>query len=107
MGLTYFKRYRMEIELTHPRLSPPIPLPRGYRFVPWSHDLLEEHAEVKFQSFHLEIDANVFPCFAEREGCLRLMQEISRKDGFLSEATWLVEYVGAGPRRTEYCGTIQ
>ena len=44
----------------------------------------------KYLSFHSEIDANVFPCLGEYDGCVRLMQEISRKDGFLPEATWLV-----------------
>ena len=106
MGLTYFKRYRMEIDLAR-KLAVPAYLPRGYRFVPWSSDLLEDHAEVKYQSFRLEIDANVFPCFGDREGCLRLMQEIARKDGFLPAATWLVEYTGAGPHKEEFCGTIQ
>ena len=33
------------------------------------------------------------------------MQEISLKDGFLPEATWLAAYADGG--EIEYCGTIQ
>ena len=40
MSLTYFKRYRMEIDLTGRQLVPP-PLPAGYRLVPWDESLLE------------------------------------------------------------------
>lgn len=106
MGLTYFKRYRMEIDLLG-RDFLNWQMPRHYRLLPWSVDVLEDHAEVKFHSFRAEIDANVFSCFTEREGCLRLMRDISRKEGFLPEATWLAQYYGAGPRKLEFCGTIQ
>jgi len=104
MGLTYFKRFRMEIPLAG-RILPPVALPVGYHLIPWHPELLEEHAEVKYHSFHGEVDASVFPCFAERPGCLRLMQEIARKKGFLPQATWLAHYHGEGGQ--EYCGTIQ
>lgn len=106
MGLTYFKRYRMEIDLLG-RDFLELQMPRHYRLLAWTPDVLEEHADVKFHSFRSEIDANVFSCFTEREGCLRLMRDISRKEGFLPEATWLAQYYGAGPRKLEYCGTIQ
>ena len=103
MGLIYFKRYRMEIDLVGREFSAHVP--PEYQFVPWAEELLETHAEVKYLSFKDEIDAQVFPCFTERGSCLRLMEEISRKSGFLPEATWLVRCVTAG--RSEYCGTIQ
>lgn len=103
MGLTYFKRFRMEIDLIG--RSFPVRIPSGYVAMPWDRSLLEAHAEAKFLSFHSEIDANVFPCLGEQSGCQRLMSEISRRDGFLPEATWLVAWEH-GPRR-EYCGTIQ
>ena len=48
----------------------------------------------KFSSFCYEIDANVFPCLGNREGCYRLMREIARRDGFLPNATWLLETAG-------------
>ena len=102
MGLTYFKRFRMEIDLGG--LAPGTPwLPPGYRFVPWDASLLPAHAETKYQSFRCELDANVFPCLGDFDGCVRLMQEISQKEGFLGEATWLVVYGS----QQEFCGTIQ
>lgn len=89
MALTYFKRFRMEISLEDLPLEPP--LPAGCRFQPWSPDSLRRHAEVKYQSFRFEVDANVFPCLGDADGCYRLMREISMRDGFLPEATWLIE----------------
>jgi len=106
MGVQYFKRFRMEIDLGKLKV-PKRSVPPGYRLVGWDESLLDVHAEMKFQSFRSEVDASVFPCFNERSSCLRLMDEIAAKSGFLPAATWLVEYVGAGPRRREFCGTIQ
>jgi ribosomal protein S18 acetylase RimI-like enzyme len=106
MGLTYFKRYRMEIDLPGRDLSwPQVPL--GYRLLPWVPSLLEAHAEVKYLSFRDEIDANVFPCFGELAGCQRLMNDISRKPGFLPDTTWLAVYTTDDGRQQEYCGTVQ
>ena len=106
MDLTYFKRYRMEIDLVDRDFSRAAP-PVGYRFLPWSESLLEAFAEAKYLSFRSEIDANVFPCLGELAGCRRLMAEIARKPGFLPQATWLAVYAPAGQRRPEYCGTVQ
>ena len=106
MGVMYFKRFRMERDLT----GPPVPhctLPPGYSLVPWSPDLVTDHAETKYASFRMEIDANVFPCLGTREGCLNLMGEICRKECFLPEATWLVRYDVSQSGKWEYCGTIQ
>jgi ribosomal protein S18 acetylase RimI-like enzyme len=75
--------------------------------VPWDQSLLSFHAETKYLSFRSEIDADVFPCLGELSGCLRLMDEIQRRDGFLPGATWLLEYVGAGAEEREFCGTVQ
>lgn len=115
MGVTYFKRYRMEIDLTAPlgarkgsaswEWEPP--LPDDYLFLAWDPALLEAHADVKHRSFCHEIDAHVFPCLANREGCHRLMWDISHRDGFIPEATWLVGYRPIGRRHIEYCGTVQ
>jgi GNAT superfamily N-acetyltransferase len=101
MGLTYFKRFRMEVDLNGIVPREPL-LPAGYRFLAWEPGLLPAHAEAKYQSFRSEIDANVFPCLGEFDGCVRLMQEITHKEGFLPDATWLVVYEGK-----EFCGTIQ
>ncbi len=106
LNYQYIKRYRMELDVSRWR-RPDFRLPRDYRLVAWSDALLEEHAEIKYQSFRGELDAQVFPCLGEYEGCWKLMQEIHAREGFLPEATWLAEYIGAGPRKTEYCGTIQ
>ena len=106
MDLTYFKRYRMEIELAGQDLSR-VELPADYRFLAWDESLLDAFAEAKYRSFRGEIDSNVFPCLGELDGCRRLMGEISRKPGFLSEATWLIAHVGADRENPEYCGTIQ
>ncbi len=68
MALTYFKRFRMEIELARwPLETPSVPL--GYTLAGWNESLVEAHAEAKYQSFRQEIDANVFPCLGDREGC--------------------------------------
>lgn len=106
MGLTYFKRYRMEMDLADLDWSPPV-LPRGYRFLPWESSLLGDHAEAKYRSFRDEIDANVFPCFGELDGCQRLMREIARKEGFVPQATWLAVYHARGARSHQVCGTVQ
>jgi GNAT superfamily N-acetyltransferase len=109
MGLTYFKRYRMEIDLGRP-FPEPVP-PPGYRLVGWEPGLMSVHAETKYLSFRAEIDANVFPCLGEFDGCLRLMSEISRKEGFLPGATWLIaadtDVTGSGDAGFGFCGTIQ
>ncbi len=106
MGLTYFKRYRLEMSLQGNLFACP-PLPPDYRLVPWHPSLLEAHAETKYRSFCTEIDANVFPCLGDRDGCHRLMEEISRRDTFVPEATWLMAYQPPGRATPEYCGTIQ
>jgi ribosomal protein S18 acetylase RimI-like enzyme len=101
----YFKRYRMELTLAGCNLAPPR-TPDGYRFEPWRPALLEAFAEAKYASFRGEIDANVFPCLGELDGCRRLMREIVRKPGFLPETTWLLTY-GRSSRLPEFCGTVQ
>ena len=113
MNLQYVKRYRMELDLRRWQ-RPPIALPIDYRLVAWHTSLVEAHAEVKYLSFRGEIDAQVFPCLGEYDGCHKLMAEIENKEGFVPEATWLAEHVGARPgeflkgsAKTEYCGTIQ
>ena len=89
--ISYFKRFRMEIALAN---VPPVPeLPPGYSWLSWNEGLLDAHADVLHASFREEIDAVVFPSLGDLVGCRCLMVEISRKAGFLPEATWLV----AGP----------
>jgi ribosomal protein S18 acetylase RimI-like enzyme len=104
MGISYFKRYRMEMDLRGQRFLP-VHVPANYRLLAWKPELLEEHAAVMFQSFRHEIDSDVFDCLGDLAGCQRLMREIALKEGFLPEATWLAVYVGGDV--VEYCGTIQ
>jgi GNAT superfamily N-acetyltransferase len=106
LNFNYVKRYRMELNLLRWQYTP-LRLPTGYRLVPWHSSLAMIHANVKYHSFQGGIDAQVFPCLGELEGCQRLMSEIKAKEGFVPEATWLVEYVGAGIHRADYCATIQ
>ncbi len=106
MGITYFKRFRMEIDLACPFFSPP-ELPSGYALSSWDETLLDAHAEAKYQSFSLELDANVFPCLGDREGCHKLMREIVSRDGFVGEATWLLTFRPELRGLIENCGTVQ
>src|SRR5438128_1963039 len=94
-ALRYYKRYQMEVDLR--RWRRPIAAVRPwYRFLSWSPELLDDHAEVKYLSFRDELDAVVFPCLGELESCRRLMHEISERDGFVPEATWLAIYAPPG-----------
>ena len=106
MTVTYFKRYRMQFDLREGCLENQ-PLAAGYALVPWSIEVLEAHANAKFRSFREELDANVFPCLGDAEGCLRLMKEISCRQGFISKATWLVTYQNPDTGIVENCGTVQ
>ena len=88
MAVTYYKRFRMEIELGR-RLATPA-LPTEYSWIQWRDDLVDIHAQVKYRCFHGELDSNVFACLGELDGCRRLVHEIRRKPGFLPGATWLI-----------------
>lgn len=99
MAITYYKRFRMEVELSGFLLPPTLREP--FSWVPWDEPLLEQHAEVKYLCFRKELDSHVFPCLGERAGCHRLMREIRRKPGFLPGATWMI----AGP--SGFIATIQ
>jgi ribosomal protein S18 acetylase RimI-like enzyme len=104
--LTYFKRFRMEIDLQGRELIQPL-LPLGYGLQRWNEDLLEAHSQTKFRCFRGEIDANVFPCLSDSDGCARLMNEIRSKPGFLPSATWLATYRPFRNSRQEFVGTVQ
>jgi len=99
MAITYYKRFRMEVDLDGSVAPPDLPGP--FTWVSWDESLIDRHAEVKYLSFRDEIDACVFPCLGDRYGCQRLMREIRRKPGFLAAATWLI----ACP--SGYVGTVQ
>ena len=105
VGLTYFKRFRMELDLTTP-IASVRPTPASYELVGFRDELLREHATAKYQSFHHELDANVFPCLGRRDGCLRLMREITSRTAFVPEATWLMRYRD-GSGKLKPIGTVQ
>ncbi len=88
MPVVYFKRHKMQLDLNK--------FDRAdgsgesvVRFIPWSEKTLGQHALAKWDSFRLEIDANVFPCLGSRDGCRQLMRDIALRDNFVPEATWL------------------
>lgn len=104
-AITYFRRYRMQIDLVEGILEPPSP--EGYHFLQWDPKLVAAHAESKFRSFRNELDANVFRCLGNSDGCYRLMKEVSSRDNFIPEATWLARFKHPRTGRVENCGTIQ
>jgi GNAT superfamily N-acetyltransferase len=105
MGVTYYKRFRMEIDLSQMRQRES-PLPEGYEWVAWDASLLERHALAKFESFRSEIDTQVFPSLGDPASCRNLMSEIVQRATFVPQATWLIT-CRLGPGVFEDCGTIQ
>lgn len=108
MATTYFRRFCMQIDLRGAWEPVPLPpLPTGYELLPWDETLRESHARAKFESFREEMDTNIFSCLGNEEGCRRLMRDISFRDGFLPEATWLLIQRTPDHRLGVPCGTIQ
>jgi hypothetical protein len=106
MGLTYFKRYRMECDLAMAFTGRACPVP-GYTIVPFESSLIQQHASAKFESFRHELDVHVFPCLGRKDGCLRLMREIASRNCFAPESTWLCRYTDPTTSQTTPVGTIQ
>ena len=96
--ISYFKRFKMEADLDW---LPAPALPEGFCWVSWCPGLIEAHAELLYGCFHQEIDSWVFASLGDRDGCRRLMSDIARKSGFLSQATWLLACDSG------LCGTVQ
>lgn len=110
MATTYFKRYRMELRLDRMTNPPDVApsLPEGFEMVAWTPRLVGQHADIKYESFRDEIDAHVFPCLGDLDGCRHLMREISGRPDFLPAATWLAcRRIDIGTRGLQPCGTIQ
>lgn len=107
MSVTYFKRYRMHFDLRQSLPEQPN-VDMNYDFLPWDDSLVSAHASAKFDSFQHELDANVFPCLGEKEGCQGLMREIASRKGFVPEATWLVVFDDKDSKDPPvFCGTVQ
>tara|TARA_B100000945_G_C20405469_1_gene609759 strand:- start:172 stop:702 length:531 start_codon:yes stop_codon:yes gene_type:complete len=96
----------MELDLQQFDIPTP-ELPTGYRFVAWTDSDLDKHASIKHESFCNEIDANVFSCFREFEGCQLLLREITSRSNFLPDATWMLEYKSPDSEYPVSVGTIQ
>jgi ribosomal protein S18 acetylase RimI-like enzyme len=105
MGVTYYKRFRMEIDLRQVRLEKPV-LPEEYEWVAWQPAMLERHALAKFESFRSEVDSEVFPSLGDPAGCRNLMSEIVQRATFVPGATWLITCQIAADQ-WEDSGTIQ
>ena len=73
-AVSYFKRYKMEVDL---RDLPPPALPPASTGWRGARNCSTAHAEVLFESFHQEIDAVVFPSLGSPDGCVTLMNESS------------------------------
>lgn len=82
------------------------PLAPQYQLLPWRPELLRAHAEAKYRSFREELDTSVFSCLGRQDGCMRLMQDISTRSGFIAESTWLA-ICRHENGNIETCGTIQ
>ena len=98
--LSYFKRFRMEVALGRGRPAAD-PDPPGVDWWAWEDGLIDAHAAAKYQSFHGEMDAELFPSFTSPDGCNKLMTAIRNRAGFCPAATWLA----VGPAGV--AGTIQ
>lgn len=99
-SLTYFKRFRMELDLRNP-IPNSDEIPDGYFLLPWDDSQLYRHAEVKHLAFRDQVDCEVFPSLSTIDGCVKLMQAIRQRPGFLPGATWLLA------NGIDFCGTIQ
>ena len=106
MTVTYFKRYKMQIDLAEIK-NESVRQFEDYSFASWNRNLVDQHAEAKYFSFCDELDSHVFPCLGSADGCLKLMNEISCRKGFVPEATWLLVYQPKGASHFENCGTVQ
>jgi ribosomal protein S18 acetylase RimI-like enzyme len=91
----------------HSQAIPESQLSEEILFAGWEDKLLPMHGICKWESFRREMDVNVFPCLGDREGCRRLMRDISQKDSFVPEATWLALAKDSNPRNLLAVGTIQ
>lgn len=106
MTVTYFKRFRMEIDLNrHAEFQ--IPESDHYQLLSWKDELVCDHALAKYESFCNELDSHIFPCLGNYDGCLKLMNEISNRRGFVPQATWLLVYHDSFNGVRQSCGTVQ
>src|SRR5262245_66324667 len=77
MGILYFKRFKMEVDLRS--LPALLALPEGYLWVPWEEAALDLHADVQYRAFCEEMDSTLFPSLGDKYGSRFLMKEIRGK----------------------------
>lgn len=106
MPVVYFKRYRMQFDLLETLIPAPRPASSA-EFLEWDEKLVYLHGMVKWESFRREMDVNVFPCLGDRDGCRQLMRDISRRDNFVPESTWLATHYSEKLHSSRPVGTIQ
>ena len=105
MSVSYFKRFRMEIDLRGRRLDSAV---ASARLSAGRLDTRNDSAPTRKRSTTASATRSTptsSTASAISTAATGLMHEISLKDGFLPEATWLAAYVAGG--EMEYCGTIQ
>jgi len=109
MGMTYFRRYRMELDLREFRAQwdPETLAASGYQLFGYDEGLIRDHAQAKYHSFSREIDTDVFPSLGRRDGCLRLMREITARATFVPGSTWLICFYDRPGGRGMPIGTVQ
>lgn len=96
----FFKRYRMECSITSARFDS-WELPEGFQWAPWQQGISRSHALALYQSFVHEKDSQLFLSFSTMTGCENLLLDMSQREDFLPEATWLIDSPN-GP-----CATLQ
>ena len=94
MGVTYYKRFRMEIDVGRSALAEAV-LPAGYQWVAWDPALLERHAQAKFEAFRVKKDAalrseSVIEHFSDRCIAARMGYEKIPRVRFLRHRRLLV-----------------
>lgn len=107
MPVVYFKRFKMQIDLPCKKPERTQALDVNIRFVPWSEAYLGMHSLAKWEAFRNELDANVFPCLGNRDGCRQLMRDLTLKSNFIPESTWLALCKLEDGVLEEPAGTIQ
>ena len=96
----------MQFDLIETQIPPERPC-AGAEFLSWDEKLVFLHGMVKWESFRREMDVHVFPCLGERDGCRQLMRDISRRDNFVPETTWLATQFSQKLQGVRSVGTIQ
>ena len=108
MDLTYFKRYRMEIDLAGCNVEP-APIPDGYRYLPWSPATAGGLCRGQVSELsRRDRRQRVFPCLGEFDG-LPPADDGDRPKNRAScpRPPGCLPTCPPGRQQAKYCGTIQ